>query len=108
MPTPHPPLPDDQRLREHLAEAHLRGRPIGHKTALELAHWFAESVGPGFEIFLTTGAVTGRLYTELGRLYDLRTDESKQWLDNLSRFVVHQPIMANRGRQTPVEPEDRS
>jgi hypothetical protein len=98
MSTINPLIPNDQRLLEYLARAKLPGRIIGHKTAHELATWFAEAIGPGFEVFLATGAVTGPLYTELTRLYDLRNPEAEHWLNNLSRFVVRQPIMANRHR----------
>jgi hypothetical protein len=98
MSSSHPPIPDNHRLLKFLADAKLPGRIIGHKTAHELAVWFAEAIGPGFEVFLATGAVTGPLYTELTRLYDLRNPEAEHWLNNLSRFVVRQPIMPNRSR----------
>jgi hypothetical protein len=105
MSLPSPLVPDDARLREHLARARRRGRLIGHKTARELAAWFADAIGPGFATFIATGTVTGHLYTELARLYDLRQPEVEQWLDNLTRFVVAQPLMPRRGRP-PGRPED--
>lgn len=103
MPNPQPLVPDETRLRDQLARARLRGRPISRKTAHELASWMAEAIGPGFRTFLTTGAVTSRLYAELGRLYDLRTDEAEQWLGNLTRFALDQPLMTTprRRRQEP-------
>lgn len=107
MPHPQPLVPAEARLRDQLARARLRGRPISHKTARELASWMAEAIGPGFKTFLSTGAVTSRLHSELGRLYDLRSDEAEQWLGNLTRFVLEQPLMPTRGRSR-NEPDQRS
>ncbi len=107
MPHPQPLVPDEARLRDQLTRARLRGRPISRKTAHELADWMTEAIGPGFKIFLTTGAVTSQLYSELGRLYDLRSDEAEQWLGNLTRFVLEQPLMSTRGRSR-NEPDQRS
>lgn len=98
MPHPRPLVPDETRLRDQLARARLTGQPISHRTARELASWMAEAIGPGFRTFLTTGAVTSQFYSELGRLYDLRSDEAEQWLGNLTRFVLEQPLMPTRGR----------
>ncbi len=98
MPNPQPLVPDETRLRDQLARARLRGRPISRGTAHELASWMAEAIGPGFKTFLTTGAVPSQLYSELGRLYDLRSAEAEQWLGNLTRFVLEQPLMPTRGR----------
>lgn len=98
MRSTHPLPPDQARLREHLTRAKLRGRVISHRTAREVASWYAEAVGPGLRTFVATGVVTGRLYTELGRLYDFREPEIERWLDNLTRFVLTQPVIVDRKR----------
>lgn len=98
MPNPQPLVPDETRLRNQLARARLTGRPINRRTAHELASWMAEAIGPGFKTFLTTGVVTSQLYAELGRLYDLSSDEAEQWLGNLTRFVLDQPLLPVRRR----------
>jgi hypothetical protein len=108
MPSTQPLVPDDARLREHLALARARGRPISRKTARELATWFAAAIGPGFATFLATGAITGPLYGELARLYDLRQPEVERWLDNLTRFVLAQPVMPVRSRPTAKQRRDQS
>jgi hypothetical protein len=105
MSDPHPLIPDEQRLREHLAHARLHGRPIARRTAHELATWFSGAVGPGFATFRSTGVVTGLLHAELGRLYDMQQPETRRWLDNLTRFILAQPVMSSRRRPEP-EPED--
>jgi len=87
---------DEERLHAHLSQAQLLGRPINHKTARELARWFDGAHGRGFRVFIDTGAVTGSLYSELARLYDQRQPEAERWLDNLTRFVMAQPIMPMR------------
>jgi hypothetical protein len=87
----HIPTPEEDRLRQQIAAAELRGQIITDATAHDLAVWLAGTAGPGFNAFVTTALVTADLYTELTRLYDVRRAESERWLDALTRYLVHQP-----------------
>ena len=101
-----PIVPDKDRLYELLGHTQQHGKPISRETARELATWFSEGISTGFETFLATGVVSGHLYAELVRLHDLRTDEAGQWLANLTRFVLAQPVLTSRRRST--KPSRRS
>ena len=83
------PQADEDNLRQRLRPGN-RGEVMSPEAAHATAQWFAGSIGPGFQVFLASGLVTAALYSELARLYDVRSDQGGAWLDALVRYSLWQ------------------
>jgi hypothetical protein len=90
MPTP---TGDEELLRQRIARAEVHGRVVSGQTAQVIARWFARAIGPGFQVFLTSGLVTREFYRELAHLYDQRRPEVEHWLNTLVRYSLQQPTV---------------